>query len=167
MFKIKLLILFALSILVYSCSNHNYDTRTFTISTSPNEETYQVRNILIQYLDSMSLYDEINPDYIINVDASFSERSFITNIDKTSDRKRITLKVKYKVIQKYKYYNCAMFIQDYERSSNYIFASGEFNQSNKAADLEIKNNLIDLITNDLLDDIIGDRLRCTYIEPKS
>ena len=49
---------------------------------------------------------------------------------------------------------CNVFKQDYSRSSSYIIASGEFNISNIAADDEIHNNLIDIITNDFIDDLI-------------
>ena len=48
---------------------------------------------------------------------------------------------------------CDIFTQDYKRSSSYIIASGEFNSSNRAADDEIFENLVDIITNDFIDDL--------------
>jgi len=49
---------------------------------------------------------------------------------------------------------CDIFVQNYTRSSSYIIASGEFNASNIAADDEIFENLVDIITNDFIDDLI-------------
>ncbi len=48
---------------------------------------------------------------------------------------------------------CDVFSQNYKRSSSYIIASGEFNTSNRAADDEIFENLVDIITNDFIDDL--------------
>ena len=90
----------------------------------------------------MGIYDDTNFDYLIKISPNKTEGLFITNIDKNSDRKKITLDVSYKISKRYLKTSlmCDIFVQNYTRSSSYIIASGEFNASNIAADDEIYEN---------------------------
>ena len=155
MFKIKLLILFLINYLLLGCLSTHNSEKKFGVESGTNDKFFLYENTLVQYLDSMLLYDNFNYDYLIKISPNKSEGVFITNIKKISDRKRISLDVTYTVAKRYYNTNlmCNIFVQDYFRSSSYIIASGEFNISNKAADEEILNNLIDIITNDFIDDL--------------
>ena len=156
MFRIKLLILFLIKILLVGCISSSIEKGKFGVSTTKDDKFFLYDNTLIQYLNSMGLYDDTNFDYLIKISPNKTEGVFITNIDKNSDRKKITLDVSYKISKRYLKTNlmCDIFVQNYTRSSSYIIASGEFNASNIAADDEIYENLIDIITNDFIDDLI-------------
>ena len=169
MFKIKLLILFIISYTLTNCTSNINDDGKYYVMSSGNDPTYNIRNTLVQYLESMGLYDENDYDYVIEFSNGFDESTFVTNIDKTSDRKKITYNIQYRIVKKFNNFSCPIFIQDYKKVSSFIFAGGEFNISNDAADAEIKNNLIDLTTNDFIDDLLNNKRKdCKYrIEPKS
>ena len=156
MFKIKLLILFLINFVLVGCVSSDIDEKQFSVKSTANDKFFLYENTLIQYLDSMGLYNDLNYDYLIKINPSKTEGVFITNIDKNSDRKRISLDVSYTISKRYYETSlmCDIFIQDYNRGSSYIIASGEFNISNIAADDEIQNNLIDIVTNDFIDDLI-------------
>jgi len=168
MFKIKLLILFLISFTLTNCTNNINDIGKYYVKSSGNDPTYNIRNTLVQYLESMGLYDENDYDYVIEFSNGFDESTFVTNIDKTSDRKKITYNIEYRIVKKFNNFSCPIFIQEYKKVSSFIFAGGEFNISNDAADAEIKNNLIDLTTNDFIDDLLNNKRKdCKYrIEPK-
>ena len=155
MFKIKSSILFLISFFLLSCLTSNVSEKQFNVSSVSNDNFFLYENTLVQYLDSMGMYNSINYDYLIKISPSRSEGVFITNIDKNSDRKRISFDVSYTVAKRYNKTTlmCDIFTQNYKRSSSYIIASGEFNTSNRAADDEIIDNLVDIITNDFIDDL--------------
>ena len=156
MFKIKLLILFLINYLLLGCLSTHNSEKKFGVESGTNDNFFLYENTLVQYLDSMLLYDNLNYDYLIKISPNKSEGVFITNIDKNSDRKRISLNITYKISKRYNKTSlmCDIYTQDYSRSSSYIIASGEFNTSNKAADDEIYDNLVDIITNDFIDDLM-------------
>ncbi len=156
MFKIKLSILFLINLFLLGCVKSDTVKKQFNVANVKNDKIILYENTLIQYLDSMGLYNGRDYDYLIRINPEISEGLFITNIDKNSDRKKISLNVTYTISKKHKEINqiCEMFFQDYSRSSSYIIASGEFNSSNKAADEEILYNLVDIITNDFIDDLV-------------
>ena len=156
MFKIKLLTLFLVSIFLFSCSKKVDLKRKYNVDVVAGQNNFSYQNTLIQYLDSMKLYSTTNNNYVIQISPNINQSVFITDIDKTSDRKKITLSATYNILKKLKSLNveCNVFSQTYKRSSTYLFASGEFNQSNVAADEEITQNLINLITNDFIDDLL-------------
>ena len=114
------------------------------------------------------MYDSTNYDLKIDFSSQFKQGTFITNIDKTTDRSKITYNIEYRVTKKFRDFTCPVFIQKYKKVSSYIYASGEYNRSNEAAEREIKNNLIDLTTNDFIDDLLNNKITdCFYkIEPK-
>ena len=156
MFKIKLLIFFLINFGLIGCVSSDIDEKQFSVKSTANDKFFLYENTLIQYLDSMGLYNDLNYDYLIKINPNKTEGVFITNIDKNSDRKRISLDISYTISKRYYETSlmCDIFSQDYTRGSSYIIASGEFNISNIAADEEIQNNLIDIITNDFIDDLI-------------
>lgn len=165
MFRIKLLILSLYSLFLLGCVTSFIEDKRFNVSNVADDKFFLYENTIIQYLSSMGLYDNLNYEYLITISPNKSEGVFITNIDKNSDRKRISLDVTYTVAKKYYNTNlmCNIFVQNYNRSSSYIIASGEFNTSNRAADEEILNNLIDIITNDFIDDLsYVDNKECKY-----
>ena len=165
MYRIKLLILFLFSLLLLGCVTSFIEGKKFNVSSVAYDKYFLYENTLIQYLSAMGIYDNSNYEYLIKINPNKSEGVFITNIEKNSDRKRISLDVTYTVAKRY--YDtslmCNIFVQDYYRSSSYIIASGEFNISNRAADEEIIDNLIDIITNDFIDDLsYFDDKECKY-----
>ena len=156
MFKIKLSILFLINFVFVGCVSPYIGEKQFSVKSSTHDKFFLYENTLIQYLDSMGLYNDLNYNFLIKINPKKTEGVYITNIDKNSDRKRISLDVSYTISKRYNETSlmCDIFVQDYNRDSSYIIASGEFNISNIAADDEIENNLIDIITNDFIDDLI-------------
>ena len=89
MFKIKLLILFFINFVLVGCVSSDIDEKQFSVKSTANDKFFLYENTLIQYLDSMGLYNDLNYDYLIKINPSKTEGVFITNIDKNSDRKRL------------------------------------------------------------------------------
>ena len=65
MFKIKLSILFLISISLIGCLTSRVSEKQFNISSVANDSYFLYENTLVQYLDSMGMYNNTNYDYLI------------------------------------------------------------------------------------------------------
>ena len=99
MFKIKLLTLFLVSIFLFSCSKKVDLKKQYNVDVVAGQNNFSYQNTLIQYLDSMKLYSTTNNNYVIQISPNINQSVFITNIDKTSDRKKITLSATYNILK--------------------------------------------------------------------
>ena len=146
MFKIKLSILLLTNLLIISCIKNEdlQNTPKFRIGYIPGEyDGLILKNYLSSYLKIKRLYDIKSP---LEIRASVSHEGnlYITNIDNTSDREKITSTLS--VVIRDTISECTIFENKETLSQFYIFASSDLFLSNKTAAKEItKSNTEELV----------------------
>tara|TARA_X000000950_G_scaffold135127_1_gene168130 strand:+ start:12416 stop:12910 length:495 start_codon:yes stop_codon:yes gene_type:complete len=137
MSRIKLLILLLISNITVSCSS-GYNEERIKLSLGYIEGEYDglvLSNQLKSNLNNFGMFDK-NSKYKIQANISHSQNLFITNIDNTSDRERVTSSAEISVfdnILKCKTYEFKETIDQF-----YVLASSDKFTSNKIAFDEIK-----------------------------
>ena len=91
MYKIKLLILLLINFILTGCvSNNQLNDKKLSVSYIGGEyDGLLLSNTLTSYLNSLNMLDR-DSNYEIQASISHSSSLFVTNIDNTSDRERIT-----------------------------------------------------------------------------
>ena len=142
MFKIKLLILLLASLLLISCTNNKRDNNIrLSVSYIGGEyDGLQLYKKLRGHFNNFGILDD-KSHYQVQASVSHSTDLYITNIDNTSDRERITSKIELKI------YNAQLSCFTYSFKDQvtqfYILAPGDKFVSNKSAVDEIKDDNID------------------------
>ena len=148
MFKIKLLILLLISFIFLSCTKNvqNQNRINYSLSYIGGEyEGLVLKNLLINNLSSLNLYGD-SAIYVLKPSISHSSSLFITNIDNTSDRIKVTSKLIIEVVDKR--FNCVTQRFEESVSQFYIFAdSSNYISNNKAVDKIKKENTEALVRN--------------------
>jgi len=160
MFKIKLLILLLINFLFISCiKTDNFQQSTkFRIGYIAGEyDGLLLKNYLTSYLNGKNLLD-IKSAYEIRASISHKDQLYITNIDNTSDREKITSTLS--VVIQDTNLDCAIFENKESLSQFYIFASNDFFLSNKTAVKEIKKNNTEELVKNLLKKINLMEFKC-------
>lgn len=159
MFKIKLLILFFLSFLFIACVQKPPLNQTqYSISYIDGErDGLNLKNILIQNLKLINLYNK-NSIYKIESQFSHKQELYITNIDKTTDREKITTNIKFKIIDQQN--NCVAYQKEFETSQFYVFASSNKFLSNKVALEKIKYGNTEYIVKKLIPQLVDQQWKC-------
>ena len=141
MFKIRLSILLLTSFFIFSCTNNQI--------YSPSNQKYSLayigggfdglllKNYLMSSLKNLDIYD---PQSKYEIRANISHRSslYITNIDNTSDRERITTDLSIQIVDTLS--QCQVFIDSINISQFYIYASSAKLLSNQTAVRKIKKD---------------------------
>ena len=138
MFKIKLLILLLISFIFLSCTKdvQNQNRINYSLSYIGGEyEGLVLKNLLINNLSSLNLYGD-SAIYVLKPSISHSSSLFITNIDNTSDRIKVTSKLIIEVVDKR--FNCVTQRFEESVSQFYIFAGSDKYISNNRAEKKIK-----------------------------
>jgi hypothetical protein len=163
MFKIKLLILSLASLLLISCTNNKRDSNIrLSVSYIGGEyDGLQLYKKLKSHLNNFGILDD-QSDYQIQASVSHSTNLFITNIDNTSDRERVTSNVQLKI------YNtelsCFTYSFEDQLSQFYILAPGDKFVSNKSAVEEIKEDNIDYFVKKFISGLTISDLDCDEIK---
>ena len=137
MYKIRLLILSLISIIFFSCSNKEFNS-TFKFSVGYIEGEYDgllLSNQLKSYLSNLNLLDQ-NSKYNIQANISHSNNVYITNIDNTSEREKVSTQINISIIDLN--LNCKVYNYNDRTSQFYILTVGEKFISNRSALEEIK-----------------------------
>ena len=140
MFKIKLSILLLISFLIYSCSNSqiNYSNQKYSLAyIGDGFDGLLLKNYLLSGLKNLDIHDQYSK-LEIRANISHSSNLFITNIDNTSDREKISTKLSTQVINKV--FNCEIYNDSVDISQFYIYASSDKFLSNKTALEKIKKD---------------------------
>ena len=140
MFKIKLSILLLTSIFFYSCTNnqiHSSDQKYSLEYIGGGYDGLLLKNYLLSSLKNLDIYDP-NSNYKIKANISHTSNIYITNIDNTSDRERITTELSFQVIDAVS--QCQILNEQIEVSQFYIYASSDKFLSNQTALRKIKKN---------------------------
>ena len=159
MFKIKLLILLLLNFILTSCvSNNQLNDKKLSVSYIGGEyDGLLLSNTLTSYLNSLNMLDR-DSNYEIKASISHSNSLFVTNIDKTSDRERITSVINIKIFDKEK--NCFTYSFKNDVSQFYILAPSDKFMSNKRALEEIKLESTEYLTKKFINDLSEDSFAC-------
>ena len=138
MSKIKLLILLLTSFSIFSCTNDqkNYSNQKYSLAYIGGEfDGLVLKNYLMGNLSNLGIYDK-NSNFEIYASINHDSDLFITNIDNTSDRRRIDTMLSIQIIDKKK--NCSLYNEEITVSQFYIFASSDKFMSNQKANTKIK-----------------------------
>ena len=144
MFKIKLSILLLTSIFFYSCTNnqiHSSDQKYSLEYIGGGYDGLLLKNYLLSNLKNLDIYNP-NSNYKIKANISHTSNIYITNIDNTSDREKITTNLSIQIIDTLS--KCEMLNEQIEVSQFYIYASGDKFLSNQVAAREIKKTNTEL-----------------------
>ena len=138
MFKIKLSILLLISFFSYSCTNNQINSSNQKYSLEYIEGGFDgllLKNYLLAGLKNLDIYDS-NSNYKIKANISHDSNLFITNLDNTSDRERISTKLTFQITDSSS--NCQILSDEINISQFYIYASSDKLLSNQTAVKNIK-----------------------------
>ena len=140
MSKIKLSILLLISFSIFSCTNNqvNHSNQKYSIAYIGGEyDGLLLKNYITGGLKNLNIHDQ-NSNLEIQANISHSTNLYITNIDNTSDREKITTNLSIKIINKES--NCIIFNDEITISQFYIYASSDKFLSNQIAVKKIKKD---------------------------
>ena len=140
MFKIKLLTLLLTSFFFYSCTSSqiNNSNQKYSLAyIGGGFDGLLLKNYLLSNLKNLDIYDP-NSTYEIRANISHGSNIFITNIDNTSDREKISTELSYQVIDTLS--QCQVLNGTINVSQFYIYASGDKFLSNQTAQKKIKKD---------------------------
>ena len=140
MFKIKLLILLLTSFFIVSCTNnqtHSFNQKYSLAYIEGGFDGLLLKNYLLSNLKSLNIYDP-NSNYEIRANINHVSNIYITNIDNTSDREKISTRLTFQIINTLD--NCQLASEQITVSQFYIYASSNKFLSNKTAEKKIKKD---------------------------
>ena len=138
MSKIKLLILLLISFFIFSCSNNqkNFSAHKYSLAyIGGGFDGLLLKNYLMGNLSNLDIYDK-NSNFEIYASINHDTDLFITNIDNTSDRRRIDTSLSIQIIDNIS--NCNLLNKEIIVSQFYIFASSDKFMSNQKANKKIR-----------------------------
>ena len=150
MFKIKLLILLLTSFFIYSCTNnqtHSFNQKYSLAYIGGEFDGLLLKNYLLINLKELDIYDT-NSGYEIKANISHNSNLFITNIDNTSDREKITTTLSFQIVNTFD--NCQVFSDQINVSQFYVYASSDKLLSNQTAVKNIKKDNTGILVNKLI-----------------
>ncbi len=160
MFKIRLLILLLTSLIFLSCTKTsiNQDSYKYSIGYIGGElDGLILKTLLKNNLYNFGAYDR-DSNLEINADIQHSSSLFITNLDNTSDRKKLNTYISIKIVDKLK--NCKIYNFKEEVSQFYIFADSNQYTSNAKAEEKIKKQNTEILVKDFLNNLIKSEKVC-------
>ena len=159
MFKIKLLILLLASSILFSCTSNRKESEVkLSISyIDGNYDGLNLSNQLRSHLNNFGMLDD-RSKYQVQAKASHSSNLYITNIDNTSDRERVTSTFEIKIYD----LDLSCFTYKFEDkiSQFYILAPGDKFLSNKRAIDQIKNDNVDYFVKKFINNFTLNNLVC-------
>ena len=159
MFKIKLLILLLNSLLFLSCTSSRPDNN-IKLSVAYIAGEYDgllLSNQLRSHLKNFNMLDD-RSDFQIQASISHSSSLFITNINNTSDREKITSSINLNIYSKDS--ECYTYSYDDNVSQFFILASSDNFGSNKKATQQIKFENTDYFVKKFINSLTINELVC-------
>ena len=138
MSKIKLSILLLVSFLFFSCAanqNNNLNQKYSVAYIGGEFDGLLLKNYLISSLKNLDVYDQ-KSKYEIKASVDHSTNLFITNIDNTSDREKVSTNLNIRITNIL--LNCEIYYDEINVSQFYIYASSDKFLSNQKAVKKIK-----------------------------
>ena len=140
MYKIKLSILLLISLFIFSCTNKQIDTPNPKYSLAYIGGEFNgllLKNYLISSLKNLDMYDP-SSNYEIKANITHVSNLFITNIDNTSDREKISTSLSVQINNTSS--ECRIIDDEFGVSQFFIYAPSNKFLSNQTALNEIKRN---------------------------
>ena len=160
MSQIKLLILLLINLILFSCTNQNKINSNYKFSLGYIEGGYDgliMSNLIRTYLKSYNLLDK-KSELKIELGFGHSDSIFITNIDNTSDRQKISSDISIKIYDRVK--ACQVYFFSDKVSQFYIFATSEKFISNEKAVKKIKLENSEQLVKKFINNILYKELGC-------
>lgn len=160
MSQIKLLILLLINLILFSCANQNKINSNYKFSLGYIEGGYDgliMSNLIRTYLKNYNLLDK-KSELKIEVGFGHSDSIFITNIDNTSDRQKISSDISIKIYDRVK--ACQVYFFSDKVSQFYIFAPSEKFISNEKAVKKIKLENSEQLVKKFINNILYKELGC-------
>ncbi len=160
MFKIRLLILLLISIFINSCTN-NYskqNSQKFSVAYIGGEyDGLMLKSILKNHLNSFDAIDAKSP-YEIQASISHSSDLYITNIDNTSNRQKISSSLSIIIFNNLE--RCILFNYKNKVSQFFIYASGDKFLSNQRAIKKIKKDNAEALVKNFISKLFNVDVNC-------
>ncbi len=140
MSKIKLSILLLISFFIFSCANNKiiHSNQKYSIAYVGGEfDGLLLKNYLVSYLKNLDIYDQ-ESNIKIHAKINHDTNLFITNIDNTSDREKISTTL-FVTIENQES-NCQIYNDDIKVSQYYIYATTDKFLSNQKAVKKLKKD---------------------------
>ena len=160
MSKIKLSILLLISILIFSCTAHqtNNLNQKYSVAYIGGEfDGLLLRNYLVNSLKNLNIYDQ-KSKYEIKASIEHGTNLFITNIDNTSDREKITTNLYMRITNILS--NCEIYYDEIKVSQFYIYASSDKFLSNQKAVKKIKKENTEAAVKQFINDLMYVEVKC-------
>ena len=145
MFKIKLSILLLISFSIFSCTSNqiNYPNQKYSLAYIGGEfDGLLFKNYLVGNLKNLNIYDN-NSSFQIKANVHHETNLFVTNIDNTSDREKISTNLSIQIIDLK--LDCELFNDEISVSQFYIYASSDKFLSNQTALKKIKKDNMEAV----------------------
>ena len=159
MSKIKLLILLLINLILLSCIN-NQEKKEIKLSIAYIGGGYDglmLTNQLQKHLNNFGMLDE-NSKFQIHASISHSYNLFITNIENTSDRERISSSIDLKIYDTD--IECYTHFYENDLFQFYVLAAGDKFISNKSAIEKIKMENVDYFVKVFINNLKESDLIC-------
>ena len=159
MFKIKLLILLLSNLFLYACIKNelNYQNKFSLAYIGGEYDGLLLKNLLSTNLHSFGLLDE-SSNYEIVSNISHSTNIFITNIDNTSDREKVSTNLTVEIINNN--LECSIKKMTFDTSQFYIYATSDKFISNQSAVKKIKRENTETLVKQFINELRYLNLRC-------
>ena len=157
MFRIKLLILLLLSIIQINCTSKINNDDFLIGYISGSYEGLLFKNTLEANLRGLNSYNQ-NSSLIIEGSISHNDEIYITNIDNTSQRERVSSNINMQIYNKELKCNVYTYVNNV--SQFYIYSSGTYFLSNKKAREDIIKENTNILSVKFVNSIPGNLDTC-------
>jgi len=159
MYRIKLLILLLISLAFISCvkSQKENKMKVSIDYIGGGYDGLMLNNQLQKHLNNFGMLDR-NSKMQIQASISHTNNLFITNIDNTSDREKISSSIELKIYDIEM--ECYTYFYTNHSSQFYVLAAGEKFISNKTAVEEIKIENVDYLIKVFINNLNESNLAC-------
>ena len=158
MFKIKLLILLLISIFQINCASKINQNNSFNVGyVSGSYEGLFLKNKLEANLKGFNIYNQ-RSNLTINGRINHEFDTYITNIDNTSQREKVTTNIDIQVYDKN--LECVVYKYNENISQFYIYVSGTYFLSNKKAKEKISDDNTNILAMKFINSIPTDLSNC-------
>jgi len=157
MFRIRLLILLLINLSIFGCTKKPIDQiNTFRVGYIETDIDGQIaHNFFETHLNSFSALDQYSK---LKIDGKINHSGdlFITNIDNTSNREKITSTLKISISNG----DCNVYVSSSSVSQFYLIASSTKFKSNTAAIKKIKSDNTEILVKNIINKILDKKFNC-------
>ena len=160
MSKIKLLILLLTSIYLIGCVDQKFKRNNLDFQLGYIGGEYDGLQLSKQLKSDLQNFNLLNSNSPLTIEASIKHKTsvFITNIDNTSEREKITSELSVKIYDQIQ--ECYAYAYTNELNQFYIYAPANKFISNKSAVKKIKKTNTERLVKDFINQLLYAKLNC-------